>query len=271
MTITTKPAGASRVGRLAGTREAGSMTHPYYDDGRVQLYLGDCYDLDEWRAATALVTDPPYGISYKTSASRSALAKSKDWRPIVGDDQPFDPAPFLQFPTVVLFGANHYAHRLPPSSGWLAWNKVDGLTSRRPFGFNDSSDVELAWTNRRMPARIFSHAWIGAMRASERGEQTLHPTQKPVQLMQWILAALTTPDDVIADPFAGSGATLVAAQRLGRRAIGVEIDEAYAETTARRLEQQPLDLAGLDDTSPASDAGLSLFDIAAAFGGEQGE
>lgn len=127
--------------------------------------------------------------------------------------------------------------KLPASPGWLVWDKLDGLTSKRAVGFNDQADAELAWTNRRMPARLFSHRWMGLMKGSERDETRLHPTQKPLTLMRWVLLATTTAADVVCDPYAGSGTTLRAAKDLGRRAIGIELHEPYCEIIARRLDQ----------------------------------
>jgi hypothetical protein len=191
---------------------------------------------------TALITDPPYGINYKTSASRSSKSNSKNWSPIAGDQVRFDPSHLLGYPTVVLFGGNHFANLLPPSPGWLVWDKLNGLESKREIGFNDSSDVEMAWTNQNKPARLFSHRWMGLLRDSELHHRTLHPTQKPVALMRWVLKASTTKDDVVCDPYAGSGSTLVAAKEVGRKAIGIEIEERYCEVIAKRCAQEVLDL-----------------------------
>lgn len=216
------------------------MLIPHYQDDLVTLYCGNCQDvLPHLKGITALVTDPPYGVGLKTNygaQGRSCLAKSNDFGAgIVGDNAPFDPTHLLDYPRVVLFGGNHYADRLPASPGWLVWDKLDGLTSKREVGFNDQADVEMAWTNKRSPARLFSHRWMGMLKASERGQRRQHPTQKPVDLMRWVLQATTTPDDLICDPYAGSGSTLLAAASLGRRCVGIEIEERYCDVIAGRL------------------------------------
>jgi site-specific DNA-methyltransferase (adenine-specific) len=218
---------------------------PYYEDGAVTIYHGDCREvLPALAGVTAIVADPPYGIGYRTNSSRSSEGcRSRDWPPVTGDDSPFDPSGLLGFSKVVLFGANHYANRLPPSSAWLVWDKRDDLPSSREVGFNDSSDLEMAWTNGRGPARIYSHRWLGLIKASERTERRVHPTQKPVALMRWVLLATTGPRDLVCDPFAGSGTTLRAAKDLGRRAIGIEIEERYCEIAARRCGQEVLPFA----------------------------
>lgn len=219
---------------------------PYYADEWVSLYHGDCREvLPALSNITALVSDPPYGIKLATNygaRKRGALARSNDHGVgIVGDGEPFDPAHLLGYPKVVLFGANHYADRLPASQTWLVWDKLAGLTSKREVGFNDQADVELAWVSSGGPARLFSHRWMGLLKDSERDEARLHPTQKPVVLMRWVLLATTTAADLICDPYAGSGSTLRAAKDLCRKAVGVEIEERYCEIAARRLSQDVLD------------------------------
>lgn len=224
------------------------MTEPYYQDEHVTLYHGDCREIDAWLSADVLVTDPPYGINLATNYAtrkRTALAGCNDWGDrIVGDSDPFDPSRLLAagLPTV-MFGANHYADKLPASPTWFVWDKLDGLTSKREVGFNDQADVEMAWSNLGGPARIYRQRWMGAMKSGEdAATRRRHPTEKPIELLCWIVGQC--PPGAIADPFAGSGTTLVAAKRLGRKAIGVEVDEAHCETTAKRLSQGVLDFGG---------------------------
>jgi site-specific DNA-methyltransferase (adenine-specific)/modification methylase len=151
-------------------------------------------------------------------------------------DKPFDPTHLLQFGRVVLFGGNHFADRLPPTPSWIIWDKRDGITS------NDNADCELAWTNLGGPARLYRHMWNGMIKASERDKRRVHPTQKPVALMAWIIGNHTQPGDLILDPYMGSGPVARAAADLGRRYIGIEIEERYCEIAARRLEQSVLPL-----------------------------
>ena len=126
---------------------------------------------------------------------------------------------------------------------WIIWDKLDGLTtSKREVGFSDNADVEMAWTNLGGPARLLRHRWTGLLQASEIGQPRVHPTQKPVALMAQIIEWRTLPGDLVLDPYMGSGPVLRAAKDLGRRAIGIEIDERYCEIAARRLAQDVLDL-----------------------------
>ena len=216
------------------------MVTPYYSDDHVTIYHGDCLDLIDGLEFDVIVTDPPYGIAYRTSSQRSRLTKSNDWPAVHGDDRPFDPSPWLALgkPTV-MFGGNHYCECLPSSSRWLVWDKLDGLKSDRDVGFNDQADVEMAWTNLGGPARLFSHRWMGAIKAGADAQtRRRHPTEKPVELMTWVL--IQVPDGVVLDPFMGSGTTLRAAKDLGRRAIGIEIEERYCEIAAKRCAQEVL-------------------------------
>jgi len=201
---------------------------PYYQQDGITIYCGDCREiLPSLSRDLAVIADPPYGINYKTSSSRSVLAQAKDFPKVIGDDEPFDPSHLLGYRQVVLWGANHYADRLPASPSWLIWEKRQGIA------VNDSADCEMAWTNLGGPARTFNHLWMGMLRVSESG-QTFHPNQKPVALMCWTI--LKTVGDIV-DPYCGSGSSLVAAKQLGRRAVGIEKCEQYCEIAVRRLAQ----------------------------------
>ena len=163
-----------------------------WTSGNITLICGNSYRLiDNYRGiATAIIADPPYGISLSTNRRErgwSNLAECHDFAPIEGDDRPFDPAPFLGFPIVVLFGGNYFADKLPPSPGWIVWDKLHGLHGSREFGFCDMADVELIWTNIDRPARLVRHRWMGMIKDSEHTESRVHPTQKPIALMETLV------------------------------------------------------------------------------------
>lgn len=235
---------------------------PYYTDEAVTIYHGDCRELISGLAFDAVVTDPPYGIGYIPAAGGTApFGKAVILTPeqraagfsrsgknfvgvdVTGDAEPFDPAFLLACgkPTM-LWGGNHYADRLPASSAWLVWDKKEG------GGSSDFADCELAWSNLGGPARLFHHRWSGLLRASR--DLRLHPTQKPEALMRWCLRhPHLSKAALICDPYMGSGTTLRAAKDLGRRAIGIEIEERYCEVAAKRLGQEVL--FGEPDLIPA--------------------
>lgn len=200
--------------------------------GRATLYLGDNALVRELLPAdAALVTDPPYGIAHTTRAGGGGKHHRRNHsRPVHGDAAPFDPTPWLAFAEVILWGANHYAARLPRGR-WLAWDKLAGLPA-----FDSFSDVEFAWMNGAGKDRIFSHLWKGICQASAPGTPRFHPTQKPVALMAWCLGLLTDSSRTVADPFMGSGSTGVAAVAAGRAFIGCEIDPEFFDIACCRLE-----------------------------------
>lgn len=199
--------------------------------GSAILYRGDCLEiLSTLEGIDAVVTDPPYGINYSHGKGGGKLARSTkfDDHPIIGDDKPFDPSPWLTFEKVVFFGANHFASKLPDSAFWLIWDKRDGICS------NDQADVEMAWVKGKGQARIIRHLWNGMLKASERGQERVHPTQKPVAVMEWILVTANI-YGVVLDPYMGSGTTGVACINLKHPFIGIEIDKRYFDTACERI------------------------------------
>jgi site-specific DNA-methyltransferase (adenine-specific) len=127
-------------------------------------------------------------------------------------------------PKAVIWGGNYWS--LPPRMGWFVWDK-----GQRSFSL---ADGEMAWTSEDRAMRIFDYARGTAMQ-----EGKVHPTQKPVALMRWCLESFPNAQTIL-DPFMGSGTTLRAAKDLGRKAIGIEIEERYCEIAAKRMAQAVL-------------------------------
>jgi len=201
--------------------------------GACRLLLGDCREVlpSLSGGGIAVVSDPPYGIAYAHSGGGGGKHDVRNLKPVVGDDRPFDPVPLLRFDDAILWGANHYAARLPHGR-WLAWDKLAGIPA-----FDSFSDVEFAWRVGRGKDRIFSHLWKGLAKASEKGgKERWHPTQKPIALMAWCVEQLSTSLAVL-DPYMGSGTTGVACVKLGRKFIGIEIDEGYFEIACVRIRK----------------------------------
>lgn len=194
--------------------------------GNARLILGDCREVAVTAGADAVLSDPPYGISYQHGARAGGRLMGIDGMAIVGDDEPFDPTPWLGLPCI-LWGAEHFKTRLPTGGRWLVWNK------RRPGVVRDQGCVENAWCSEPGVTRIFHHVWDGADMLHERGER-VHSNQKPVELMRWCLGFLPRAN-VVLDPFMGSGTTGVACAKAGRRFIGIEIDPQHFETACRRI------------------------------------
>jgi DNA modification methylase len=210
---------------------------PYYEQDGITIYHGDCREVLSTLGPVDLVlTDPPYGIGANRmtlgNGFRRVYRGEVDW-----DREPADLMPILSLnvPTVI-WGGNYFA--LPPSRCWLVWDKGTGA--------NDFADCELAWTNRDAVVKRYTRSWVGANAKERIDADRFHPTQKPVELMRWCIEFY--PDaGVILDPFMGSGTTLRAAKDLGRRAIGIEIEERYCEIAAKRLQQSVLPLMSVAD------------------------
>ena len=206
----------------------------YYQDEWVTLYHGDCLtEHREWLDADVLVTDPPYGLG-KILHSPGVGSGNRKWAKFYSEGAPTWDASIVNevtsmpehFTESIIWGGNYYP--LPPARGWLIWDKMV-----RKFS---SGHAELAWTTIDQPIRAFSFS--NGQLATEGKD---HPTQKPVSLMDWCVQ-FTADGASVADPFAGSGSTLVAAKRIGRKAVGVELDERYCEVAAKRLAQGALNL-----------------------------
>lgn len=233
------------------------MIKPYYEHAGITIYHGDCREiLPQLPACDLLLCDPPYGSGLSVDfADKFKPGKSAWWQNsdrhlsrrhhakyIEGDTDPFDPSHLLSHPANVriLWGGNWYANRLPDSGAWWVWDKRGG---KRDVSESDwpMGEGELAWTDKGKGVRIFRHTWFGLIRDSERG-QHLHPTQKPVALMTWCIEKSST-TGLILDPYTGSGPVLEAAKRLGRPAIGIEIEECFCEASAKRLSQEVMSFA----------------------------
>jgi DNA modification methylase len=227
----------------------GKLPKPYYQDDYCTIYHGDCRDILPLLPKVDLVlTDPPYGIDmntdYYTSRARgqnSRMDRNHAWHgkkhlPIFGDDEKFDPSQILlKAERYALFGANNYASKLDDTYSWIVWDKKTEAIPQNSF-----SDAELIYCFGAdfNSVRIFRHMWSGYQRQSEQGEH-LHPTQKPVELLKYIMGYFKT-SQLILDPFMGSGTTLRAAKDLKRKSIGIEISEEYCAIAKSRLRQEVL-------------------------------
>lgn len=225
------------------------MSEPYYSDDHVTLYLGDCREVTEWLAADVLVTDPPYGIGGALSMSGGKRGYTTPHGEFGRQDWDTDLA--ARDAALALWGERPYAvfgsprrldaapaHRQVP----LIWDKGDTV---------GMGDTTFPWRPTYEVIYVNGAGWSGYRGVSVLRYRHLasdaraagHPTPKPLGLMAEIITK--APPGVIADPFAGSGSTLLAAKTEGRSAIGVELEERYAEAAARRLAQDTLPLEAM--------------------------
>lgn len=215
---------------------------PYYEDDLVTLYQGDCREVTAWLEADVLVTDPPYGIAWSTHGGGRDL---RNWSPrkakagIIGDEDTSARDDVLVAwgdKPAVIFGSPLIA---PPPSAIqaLVWRKpVDaGVVGAR---FPWRRDVEMVYLLGQWPRVNPNRSSVIESKGGLERYRNGHPHAKPTPILEHLIAE--TPGGVVADPFAGSGSTLVAAKMLGRKSIGVEADEKWCELAASRLAQDTL-------------------------------
>jgi site-specific DNA-methyltransferase (adenine-specific) len=211
---------------------------PYYDADGITIYHGDCREiLPSLGPVDLVLADPPYGINFGYANRRLRGEEfTQAAHRIIGDREPFNPVPLLTLGRCVLFGANYFTDRLPLGQ-WIIWNKRDQRETSSLF-----ADGEMIWHNcGGLPVQVFNWFWVGYYRKGEMG-LALHPAQKPVSLMRWIVEQFTKPGDLILDPYMGSGPVARACADTGRRYLGIEIEERYCEVAAKRLGQGVLAL-----------------------------
>jgi site-specific DNA-methyltransferase (adenine-specific) len=213
------------------------MREPYFQTDLVTLYLGDCLEVTEWLTADVLVTDPPYGMAYKSNR-----VKGRDFQTVANDEsvEIRDKALALWGAGPALVFGTWRVQRPANIKNLLIWSKGDDP---------GMGDLTMPWGSSHEEVYVFGNGFVG-----QRGSSVIkankppvatrpdHPTPKPVGLMENLIQKTS---GVVADPFAGSGATLLAARNLGRHSIGVEMEEKYCELIANRLSQEAFDFAGI--------------------------
>lgn len=226
---------------------------------RAQTRLGDIYQLGDHRlmcgdstslkdvsklmgrsSADLVFTDPPYGINAVSADGKvgggTKQAPAKTYRPVLGDESTvvargaYKVIETLKIPKLVIWGGNYFTDFLPPSPCWLIWDK------QRPEGLT-FADGEVAWTNFTSPLKFIRHRWDGYHKASERGQDRVHPTQKPAFLGEWCIKEYGEGAKNVLDLFGGSGSTLIACEKTGRAAFLMELDAGYCDVIVSRYEQ----------------------------------
>lgn len=210
---------------------------PYYQDDYATIYHGDCREVLAWLAADVLVTDPPYGINYR-SGHFGTLPRS-----IAGDDDTSarDAALAAWGPLPALVFGTWRRQRPEATRQVLIWDSGGAL---------GMGALDLPWKPAHQEIYVLGSGFHGKRSSdvlrvppvqamAQNGR--VHPHEKPVVLMSILIGKCP---GVVADPFMGSGSTLVAAKARGRKVVGVELDERYCEIAAKRLAQEVLDFGG---------------------------
>lgn len=199
--------------------------------GNATLYLGDCLEvLPTLPKVDAVITDPPYGIGYQSTLVSLGATKRDA---IIGDDAGIDLRPILNLECAVLsFGANNYPNQLPHRGRWLCWDKrsIDGACDAML-----GSAFELAWCNKTSGYDKIVRVLHGGVVNADGGKRE-HPTQKPIKVMIACIEWAAKDAQTILDPFMGSGTTGVACMNLGRRFVGIEIEERYFQIACERID-----------------------------------
>ena len=184
------------------------------------------------------IVDPPYGIREDGAKnhSRGLLAEPtkftpKDWDKNSPDKSYFDELLRIS-KNQIIFGANHFISKIPyNSSCWIVWDKQNGTT--------DFADCELAWTSFKTAVRKYEFMWNGMLQGDMKNKQKrIHPTQKPIQLYEWILRNYAKKDYKIVDTHLGSGSIAIACHNFGvKEFVGIEIDKEYFDSSKERFEK----------------------------------
>lgn len=201
---------------------------PYYEGDGITLYLGDCTKITAWLAADVLVTDPPYGMAHLSGWKPNAIegdatTEARDAVLRLWGDRP-----------ALVFGTWR-CDRPAATRALLVWDKGE---------WPGMGDLKLPWGPSHEEVYVLGDGFVGAREGTVVRTNRVpavridHPTPKPLPLMERLIAKC--PPGTLADPFAGSGSTLLAARAQGRRAIGVEVEERYCELIACRLAQGDL-------------------------------
>jgi 16S rRNA G966 N2-methylase RsmD len=217
-----------------------------FEIGEHRLLCGDSTDSDavaklmDGQKADMVFTDPPYGISHSgkgiTAPTKSGkIVEGNNFGEILGDgdvNAAIDSFNLIYslYPDAlhIWWGANYYSSILPNGFGWLVWDK-----ERVGDTF---SGAELAFVNKGVKVDVFRHMWHGIAKASESGDKRLHPTQKPVALVEWCFDNYQA-GNLILDLFLGSGSTMVASHQLKRKCFGMELDPKYCQVIIDRMKK----------------------------------
>lgn len=210
------------------------------------IYNVDCYEAIKFipsKSIDLVLTDPPYGIgmsggvisksgtSFGTSPQSTRLYDDKNnkWDEQTPSKEMFDEL-LRVGKKVIIFGGNYFTDKLPQSNHWLVWDKTGEMQVQNPF-----SECELIWTNIQERNNVKKYFLRSQGFISDVKDERVHPTQKPLELVKWIIEKYTNENDVVLDVFLGSGTTAVACKETGRNYIGFEIDENFYEIAKDRL------------------------------------
>lgn len=219
---------------------------PYYEHAGIEIWLGDCRDIAPSVRADCILTDPPYGVGGGSGTKGLERATKHCYQ---GFDDSLENAINEVVPRVremlaicgraiMTPGSLTFCHYPQPDSFGCFWQPA--TMAMQKWGRADSQPIFFYGRDPRVGRTISACSFT----VTESPEKNGHPCPKPIGVWKKLAAKLSLDDETILDPFCGSGTTLLAAKDLGRRAIGIEIHEPYAEIAAKRLSQEVFDFSG---------------------------
>lgn len=212
-----------------------------YQLGKHRLMCGDSTDagsvaiLMDGKKAHMVFTDPPYGINIVSDSGTvggGGVTKAGVYSKVIADDTTETAEKAYKIlksysNKLIIWGGNYFTNFLDFSDGWIIWDKRGDINS------NNFADGEMAWCSFHTPVRIYKQIWNGMIREGEH-EKRVHPTQKPIKVLSEILSDFSKKDESILDVFGGSGSTLIACERLGRKCYMMELDPKYCDVIRKR-------------------------------------
>jgi site-specific DNA-methyltransferase (adenine-specific) len=200
----------------------------YPNDYINKIICGDCLEVMKGipdKSIDLVLTDPPYGLNKKIHDGGTWATAKKYDSTLIWDfkiTKEYFNEIFRISKNAIVWGGNYYTDILEVARCWIVWVKPP---------FPTMSEIDMAWTNFDKPSKVFH---------CPRVNPSIHPTQKPEKLIQWVIDNYTEKDSIILDPFLGSGTTAVACKNLGRKFIGIEISPEYCKIAEDRLRQEVL-------------------------------
>lgn len=197
-----------------------------------------------------VITDPPYGMKLDTdfSSMKSTMADTQGgvYEKVLGDNDDFDPSlirtifdNFKKVEEVFVWGADYFAELIPDRNkgNFLVWDKTGGTELNLAYDEMYGSNFELCWSkvhHKRAIMRVMWKGWFGL--SNQDTKKRIHPTQKPVGVVTWILDHFDKAKGTVADIYGGSGTTLIACEQTGRRCLMMELDPHYCDVIIKRWE-----------------------------------
>lgn len=195
------------------------MIKPYYEEENIKIYCGDCLEImpEIGERVNLILTDPPYNVGFD------------EWDSFEDTDKLFS---LFEGKEILIIPGIANIFKYPEPKWIIAWVKAGSTRRNITGGFNHWEPVFYYGERKIMVDMIYLPDCVN------HSQGNIHPCPKPLKLFKWLLSSLSFCDDLILDPFMGSGTTLVAAKELRRKAVGIDIERKYCDIAIQRLRQE---------------------------------